>query len=511
MRNAPRDNRSIWQATAVVPDHPALDVDIRVDVCIVGGGIAGLTTAYLLADAGARVAVVERATIAGGETGRTTAHLSTALDHLYCDVERDVGAKGISLAAASHGTAIDLIERIATSEGIACDLQRVDGYLFAPPDGSADVLTRELDAARRAGLNGVTLEARAPLMGYDTGACLRFPRQGQFHPVKYLAGLARAVTSRGGRIFGHTQVVRVNGGSPATVTAASGRVISANAIVVATNSPIHENLLIHAKQAPYRTYAIAAKIPRGAVPLALYWDTADPFHYVRLAGGAPEGDGETTHDFLIAGGADHRVGEANDGGQRLDDLERWTRERFPIFEIAYRWSGQVMESIDGVGLIGRDRLDQPNVYLVTGDCGQGMTHGTIAGMLLADVIAGRSNAWRGLYDPSRNFIASSEFYQESLHLLRQYADWLTGGDVSTSESIPRGEGAVVRRGPLKVAAYRDERGVLTECSAICPHMGCLVRWNSSDQTWNCPCHGSQFDRYGKVTSGPASVSLSKIS
>jgi len=504
-RPAPRASQSLWQATTTVAQFPPLDQDLTADVCIVGGGIAGLTTAYLLADAGARVVVLERVQVGAGETGRTTAHLSNALDHLYHEVEQDVGADGIRLAAASHGAAVDLIEGISGREGIACDFERVNGYLFAPPDGDVTVLDRELAAARRAGLDGVVLAPRAPLAKFDTGPCLVFPRQGQCHPLKYLNGLARAIVTRGGRIYGGTQVTRVSGGSTGRVATSAGRGVTARSIVVATNSPIHDNLQVHLKQSPYRTYAIAAKVTRADVPPGLYWDTADPFHYVRL------GTGRTSDErYLVVGGEDHRAGERDDGEKRFDALEEWARERFPVGTVAFRWSGQVMESADGVGLIGRDRLDAANVYFSTGDSGQGMTHGTIAAMLIRDLIMGRDSPWTRLYDPTRFPIATSEFFEDGREVLWHYAEWFTGGDVDTFDAIEREDGAVMRQGPIKIAAYRNADGSLSQCSAICPHMGCIVQWNSTEQTWNCPCHGSQFDRHGNVTNGPARHSLSPV-
>ena len=236
-------------------------------------------------------------------------------------------------------------------------------------------------------------------------------------------------------------------------------------------------------------------------PPALYGDTADPFHYVRLQ------TMPTRRDLLIVGGEDHRAGDEDDGDRRFDALEAWTRERFEIGDVTYRWSGQVMEAADGIGLIGHDRLDQPNMYVATGDSGQGMTHGTIAGMLLADLIAGRNNAWRELYDPTRFPLRSTAFYRESLAVLRHYADWFTGGNVGGADAIHSADGAIVRKGIAKLAVSRDRNGALSECSAVCPHMGCIVSWNSTEQTWNCPCHGSRFDANGTVVNGPATTPL----
>jgi glycine/D-amino acid oxidase-like deaminating enzyme/nitrite reductase/ring-hydroxylating ferredoxin subunit len=447
------------------------------------------------------VAIVERSGVGSGETGRTTAHLTNVMDDRLRDLERSFGREGMRLIVESHGAAIDCIETIAAREGIDCAFERLDGYLFVPPHGEPSVLEEELDCTRAIGWGEVEMVARAPLRTFDTGPCLRFPRQAQFHPMKYLAGLVSAFERSGGRIYTDTHVNAVSGGCTARVQADSGRAVRAGAVVVATNTPIHDNLQIHFKQTPYRTYVVGMRVERGAVPRALYWDTPHPYHYVRLQNLTPE------HELLIVGGEDHRVGEEDDGEERFRTLEQWTRERFPADQTLFCWSGQVFEPSDGPGFIGRDLLDQQHVYLVTGDSGQGMTHGTVAGMLVTDLIAGRSNPWSSVYDPTRVPLQSTAWYQDALDELWHYAELFTSGDVDYADAIDKGEGAVIRRGLEKLAVYRDEQGALHEFSAICPHLGCVVQWNSAEALWNCPCHGSRFFSDGTVAGGPARASL----
>ncbi|MBA2626656.1 MAG: FAD-dependent oxidoreductase, partial [Gemmatimonadales bacterium] len=476
---------SVWMATADSIPVPALTTDVTTDVCIVGAGIAGLTTAYLLAREGRQVVVLDDGPIAGGETCRTTAHLVNALDDRYYDLEKLFGEKGARLAAESHTAAVDRIEEIVRTESIDCDFIRLDGYLFLAPGGNESTLDRELEAARRAGLPGIEKIGRVPAASFDTGPCLRFPRQAQFHPLKYLRSVAEAFRRAGGQLFADTHVSHVEGGKSAVVKTSGGATVSARtAIVVATNSPVNDLVAIHTKQAPYRTYVIGARIPRGSVPAMLLWDTADPYHYVRIQAG---GD----HDILIVGGEDHKTGQANDASHRYLHLEHWTRERFPMIErIDFRWSGQVMEPVDGLAFIGRNPMDADNVFIATGDSGNGMTHGTIAGMLLTDLIAGRPNPWADLYDPSRiskSLQSIRAFASENLNVAAQYADLVTGGDVSSVDDIGPGTGAVIRRGLRKIAVFRDDSGTLHERTAICPHLGCVVAWNSGERTWDCPC------------------------
>ena len=279
-------------------------------------------------------------------------------------------------------------------------------------------------------------------------------------------------------------------------------------MVVATNTPVNDLLAIHTKQAAYRSFVIGAAVPAGSIPKGLYWDTSVPYHYVRLTHSRSTG-----RDILIIGGEDHKTGQADDAEVRYQRLEKWSRARFPMMtDIEFRWSGQVIETIDGLAFIGRNPLDEPNVYIATGDSGNGMTHGTIAGMLLTDLIRHRDNAWSTLYEPARKTLgALTTFAKESLNMAVQYADWVTPGDVTDDLLVPPGSGVVVRRGLKKIAVYCDAAGQRHERSAVCPHLGGIVAWNHSENTWDCPCHGSRFDRFGKVVNGPAIMDLSSSS
>lgn len=500
---------SIWTATSQIPEHTPLTSDTTADVCIVGAGIAGLTTAYLLAREGKSVVVLDSGPIGGGMTGRTTAHLVTALDDRYYELERLHGERGAQLAAESHQAAIGRVEAIISAEGINCEFERLDGYLFDPPGESNQRLADELAATHRAGLTDIEMVERAPIKDFDTGSALRFPRQAQFHPLKYLAGLAQAIKRMGGKIFTGTQAAKIEGGDTARIETSNGHVVTADAVVVATNTPVNDRFVIHTKQAPYLTYVIGARVPRGAITRALYWDTPDPYHYLRLE--AME-DGRGPYEVLIVGGEDHKTGQAEDADRRFASLESWTRARFPMVEqIEFQWSGQVMEPVDGLAFIGRNPLDNDNVFIATGDSGNGMTHGTIAGILITDLIMGRKNPWETLYDPARKTLrALPEFASEVLNVAAQYVDLATPGDVDSTDEIKPGEGAVLRRGLKKIAVYRDDEGGIYERSAACVHLGCIVNWNSKEKSWDCPCHGSRYDAYGKVFEGPANRDLEPV-
>ncbi len=504
---------SVWMTTPTIPSQGVLAEDVHADVCVVGAGIAGMTTAYLLAREGRSVIVLDDGPVGGGETGRTTAHLTWVMDERFFELERLHKKEGARLAVESNRAAVDRVERIVHDEKIDCQFERVDGYLFLPPGDDQELLERELAAAHRIGLKDVVMVERAPLDSFNTGRALRFPRQAQFHPLKYLAGLARALTRLGGAIHTGTHVTHVAGGSRAHVETKQGRFVSAEAIVVATNSPINDNLVIHTKQSPYRTYAIGIQVPEGAIPHMLLWDTADPYHYIRLQGTSyADPGGAGAYEILIVGGEDHKTGQDKHPREHHEHLERWTRERFPMSgEVEFRWSGQVLEPVDGVPFIGRNPLDDDNVYIITGDSGQGITHGTVGGMLITDLVMGRENPWAGLYDPARITLgAAGEFLKEGANVVAQYAEWFTGGDVDSLDEIRPGSGAVVRSGLTKLAVYRDRNGAVHRRSAVCTHAGCIVEWNDLEKSWDCPCHGSRFDPYGAVLNGPALAPLKNM-
>ena len=486
---------------------PPLTADVTADVCVIGAGIAGLTTAYRLAGDGKSVVLLDAGSAPGsGETRYTTGHLASAIDDRFTAVAHIRGADAARLAYESHSAAIDRIEANVRAEGIDCGFRRLEGHLF-PVNGDTKTIDDEFEAAKAAGC-AVERLSSLPASALGQGPCLRFDNQGTFEPSRYMAGLWAAASGRGVKLFANTRATGVDGGKPATVKTDKGPSVTAAAVVVATNTPVHTTFAMHTKLAPYMTYAIAGPVPRGTLPDALFWDTGDPYHYVRLIT-ARDQDSRTT-DLLLVGGADHKVGQDADPGRRWDDLEAWTKARFPDFgPVKHNWSGMVMETLDGLAYIGPDPTGEDNVFLAAGDSGMGLTHGTIAGMLLADMILGRPNPWAELYTPGRlPFKSGADYASENVNVARQYADWFTGGDVKAVEEIKPGCGAVVRRGLTKLAVFRESDGTIHVRSAVCPHLSGIVRWNPAEGTWDCPCHGSRFKaNSGEVIHGPATGGL----
>jgi glycine/D-amino acid oxidase-like deaminating enzyme/nitrite reductase/ring-hydroxylating ferredoxin subunit len=508
----PRDGitRPIWYDTATISKHsPPPPGETRADVCVVGAGIAGLTTAYLLAKTGKRVVVLDEGAVGSGQTGRTSAHLASAIDDRFVEIGRMHGPGGLRLVYESHAAAIDLIESVARDESIDCAFARLPAYLFSLPDDPPDLLEREVAAAHRAGFADARLLERTRLCGIEVGPCIRFGDQARFHPLRYLTGLAKTAEKLGVQVVTGCRVTDVTGADPkqdrparATVDNGAASVV-AGAIVVATNTPapINDWFGVYTKQASYRTYMIGVRVKRGRIDDALYWDTGDPYHYARLeiTGVDPK------YDVLLVGGEDHKVGQLPAGADPFKRLEGWARETFPkVEDVVSRWSGQVQEPADGLAYIGRAPTKGENVFVITGDSGMGLTHGTLGARLVADLILGIPNEWEPLYSPLRKPLHSiAKYTSENLNTAAQYAELFTGGEVSSEEAVAPETGAVMRQGLSKLAVYRDNLGQVHRCSALCTHLQGVVQWNDIEKSWDCPCHGSRFDPKGKVLMGPA--------
>jgi glycine/D-amino acid oxidase-like deaminating enzyme/nitrite reductase/ring-hydroxylating ferredoxin subunit len=491
--------RSLWMDVSLPPLEKLAEGQHRTQVCIIGAGIAGVSMALALAEAGQTVLVIDKDGIGAGETGRTSAHLASALDDRFHLLERWHGKDGARAAAESHAAAIERIEGWCANHAIDCDFQWIPGYLVPDQPSRAKELRRELEAATRAGLDVAHFDEG--IAGLD-GPLLRFERQARFHPLKYLAGIAAAAVAAGVR-FVRAEAMDIVDGEPATVVCEGGARILAADVVVAANVPFHRRVTYHTKQAAYRTFVLAGRIDKGAMPDALIWDTGDPYHYVRLQ---PTAD----HDWLIVGGADHKTGQEPEDADPFGDLAAWARRVCPSFqEATYAWSGQVLEPVDGVGFIGADP-GTTHVYVSTGDSGNGLTHGTVAALLLPALLRGEEHAWAKLYSPSRKRLNGS-WLEENANVAAQYRDWLSAGDVDSAESLAPGEGAVIRHGVHRFAVYRDGDHGLHAFSARCPHLGCAVRWNTIESSWDCPCHGSRFaPDDGRVLNGPADKPLERL-
>lgn len=502
-------NTSYWIESASSVSYSKLNSDLVTDAVIVGGGIAGLSVAYCLSKAGKRIILVEDGNIGSGETGRTSAHLVSALDDRYYELERMYGKNNTRLIAKSHVAAIDFIENTVKKEGIDCDFKRVDGYLFLHPTDDPESLEKEFMATREAGLDTDKVKYIPGITHY--GNAIRFKNQAQFHPLKYIQGLANAVENEGGQIFTNTHASEIN---QEGIVTDNGFKIKADHIIVATNSPVNNKYVMHTKQFQYRTYIVGIKIRKGSLPAVLWWDTGDfsknseipPYHYVRTQ------EFDDTHDLLIVGGEDHATGNLTNEDTpeeiRYTLLEEWARDHFSdLEEVACKWSGQVIEPMDSLAYIGKNPLDEDNIYIVTGDSGNGLTHGTLGGIIIRDLILGNENEWSKIYEPSRVkfFTAGKTFFKEFVGGLVTYLK--SKPDAEEISSIENGQGKIVEIENKKYGAYRDENDALHIVSSECTHLQCTIRWNNTEKSWDCPCHGSRFTYEGKVMNGPANKPL----
>jgi len=483
----------------------SLDGDIEADVVVAGAGMAGLSVAYELTQAGRSVVVLDSGPVGGRLSARAGGHLAFEADDLYARLIKRRGLEEARQIYESQRAAVDRVERIVREEGIDCDFARVDGYLIAADVEGRDLIDLEFDACGQVGLDEVEYADDAPIAGVDTGACLRFPNQARLHPAKYLRGLAELLNARGARLFSGAAVAELDeeeGG--VRLRTGAGQVVRARTAVIATASHLNERIALDRKQAAWRTYVLAARVEKGAAADILLWDTASPHHNVRLHPGAES-------DLLIVGGEDHRAGRADDAEERFARLETWAKGRYPeIGETVMRWSGTVYEPTDHAPFIGRNP-GYANVYVVTGDSRQALTTGAAAGLILGDLIAGRESPWAEAYDPGRPAakglgVVLKENFEAAAGLVGQ----VTGSDMIELAELEPGQGALVRLRGDRTAAFREPDGQVRLLSPTCTHAPSTVQFNSFEQLWECPGHGCQYDVDGTVVNGPAFAPLAEV-
>lgn len=506
-------HHSYWNDSQPPLEYQTLQNDIITEVLVIGGGLAGLTTAYCLSKSGRRVVLLEDGCLGSGETGRTTAQITYALDDRYYDLEKIFGTDKATLAAQSHKQALEWIAETVQNERIDCNFRHVEGYLFTDPTDKEENLDKEFKATRNLGLLTTMVNQMPGIAAEKNKPAIKFPEQGQFHILKYLKGLADAVINNGGEIFTNTHADEIT----TEGATANGFTVKAKHIVVATNSPVNDRVTMHTKQFAYRTYVVAGKVPKNSMPYAMWWDTgnmeskwvAKPYHYVRLE---PFNE---QYDLLISGGEDHKTGQADEEHvleeQRYGNLIAWTREHFPHFTtVDYKWSGQVIEPVDCLAFIGRNPGDE-NIYIITGDSGNGMTHCTLGGLIINDMIMGNYNPYTDLYDPARITLRTGlDFLKETGNMAYKMGkDWIAPGGIKEVEELQPGRGAILSKGLEKIAVYKDEYGNVHSCSGVCPHLGGVLQWNDDEKSFDCPLHGSRFTAYGTVINGPAICGLKK--
>jgi glycine/D-amino acid oxidase-like deaminating enzyme/nitrite reductase/ring-hydroxylating ferredoxin subunit len=502
MKNIP-----VWIDTAPIQTFPKLDRSIRVDVVVVGAGVTGITTAYLLKKVGSTVALIERERVASIDTGHTTAHLTYVTDVQLQELARNFGKDHAQAAWDTGAAAIDEIERIAEEEAIECEFVRVPGYLHAPVGASsekeASSLKKEADCAAKLGFDAAYLNS-AP---YFNLPAVRFANQAKFHPRKYLRSLVAKIPGSGSYVFEKSAADEFD--SKKRMVKVNRNWISFDRVVMATNNPLVGlastvgATLLQTKLSLYTSYVLGARVARGTIPEALFWDTRDPYDYLRV-------DSHQEFDYVVFGGEDHKTGQKKATTKAYVRLLGRLKEFVPGAKIDHRWSGQVICTPDGLPYIGENAEGQ---FIATGYCGNGITFGTVAAMMAHDWATGRKNPWTDLFAVDRKKIKGAAW-----NYLRENKDYpyymikdrLARPEADSVRELKPGDGMIIGRRGKKVAAFRDANGNIHRLSPVCTHLGCLVRWNPSESTWDCPCHGSRFKPTGEVIAGPAEEPLPPV-
>lgn len=502
------DTQPPWLSDVeAVKPFPKLYRDLTVDVLIVGGGITGITAAHLMAEAGLKVALLEKGSIGSGETGHTTAHVTFPADRRLRDLVKEFGKNHAQAVWDAGLVGQEQIAQNVRSERIACGLKRVPGYLFAAWGSDLERERAELEEDSQLGHESGFDAAYVPLAPVVAQPAVRFSNVLKLHPLQYLQGLAAAAWEKGAEIYEESPVTEFDGDRCSVK--AVGHTIHYGQLMLATHVPLQgvsgtlSAALQNMKMAAYSTYAIRARVPVGDLPEALFWDTADPYFHLRI-----DRDKAGRGASVIVGGEDHKTGQEPHTSDCYAALENKLRTLWPEAEVEARWSGQVMETVDGLPLIGEAAEKQ---FVATGYSGTGLTFGTLAAVMFRDHVTGTANPWADLFRVNRkplshawDYVAENKDYP--YYMLKR----VLSSKKDAVESLLRGEARVLRCNGQQIAAYRDEEGRLSEVSAVCPHMGCIVAWNEAEKTWDCPCHGSRFTRQGALIAGPAESDLAPV-
>ncbi|MDQ3920248.1 MAG: FAD-dependent oxidoreductase [Acidobacteriota bacterium] len=497
--NLPGRPVSLWIATTPETDYPRLPEDLTVDVAVLGGGITGIATAYLLKQSGATVAVVEAGRIVKGVTGNTTAKITSLHSLIYDHLISQFGEERARLYGEAQEAAKEKIDAVASGLNIDCDFRRASAYTYTLLDEEVGQVEAEVKAAAMLGLPASFVESTE--LPFAVKAAVRFDNQAQFHPRKYLLALAERVAGGGSHVFEETRALDVEEGDTCTVKTSRGT-IRAKSVVFATHFPYQDPNVYFAAMHPVRSYVLGCRL-NGPVPQGMYVSVGTPHHSVR---NNPYEGGE----IVMLGGEHHKTGQGGDTSDHYLRLEEWARANFDVHSVEFRWSTQDNSTVDQVPYIGKLSAGSERLYVATGFGGWGMTNSHVAAMLLTDMISGKKNDWEDVFDPSRfkPVTSARDFVGENLNVAKEFM----GDRVSTPElddlgKIPTGGGEVVEWKGERVAIYKDEGGGIHSCSATCTHMGCIVHWNGAEKSWDCPCHGSRFDFDGRVIQGPANEDL----
>ena len=486
-----------WIRSTPETNYPELTEDINTDVAIVGGGIVGITCAYLLAHAGLKVTILEADRILQGTTGHTTAKVTSQHSLIYDRLITQMGQEKARQYAEANKNALRFIADTVAEKGIDCDLTWRPAYVYTRSDNYVQQIEKEEKAASALGLKASVVHD-LPLP-FSVKAALRFDGQAQFHPLKYLKALAKMLPDSC-RIFEQTRAVNIEEGSSMAVITNQGKKVTASKVVIASHYPFFDGGgMYFARMYPSRSYVIAITI-KDEFPEGMFISAEKPTRSLRSQ---PLEDGE----LILVGGEDHKTGQVTNTGVHYDNLLQYAHDTFEVSEVKYRWSTQDYITLDGVPYVGNLTAKHPNLYVATGFAKWGMTNGTAAATIIRDLIVRGDSPWKEVYAPSRfNAASAVNFVATNLDVAKH----LVAGKLKPAEKmedLPPGEASIVSIDGEKTGAFRDDQGQLHLVDITCTHMGCELSWNEAERSWDCPCHGSRFTYEGDIIEGPA---LSKL-
>ena len=498
----PKDPESFWRSSIEFPEFPSLDTDINVDVVIVGAGITGITSAFLLINEGLKVAVLEAGKILNGTTGHTTAKITAQHDLIYDEFIQNIGKSKARLYYEANTEALHFIKETVAQQNIDCDFSTQDAYIYATTDEYATKIEKEAEAYEKLTIDGGLVD-RIPF-DIDIKKALVMKNQAQFHPTKYLVQLIQLFTEKGGLIFENTTAVNIETGENPTVLTREGSSVTAKHILVCSHFPFYEGLgLYSTRMYADRSYALAVKTKK-KFPAGIYLSADQPTRSLRSL----SVNGE---ELVLIVGESHKTGQGIETMAHYKALEEFGEEIFGLDEIVYRWSAQDLVTLDKLPYIGEITSGQPNILIATGFRKWGMSNGTAAALLFRDMILGRENNFRNLYTPSRFYAHPSlkNFLVQNANVVGKLIKGKLESPRTNPEDLANGEGAVITLEGHRKGAYKDDDGKLHIVDTTCTHIGCEVEWNNGDRTWDCPCHGSRFSPTGEVIEGPAEKPLKK--
>ncbi|MFZ5354494.1 MAG: FAD-dependent oxidoreductase [Bacillota bacterium] len=492
--------QSYWMASTEETSYPALEADINVDTAIIGGGMVGITTGFLLKKEGMKVAVIEADRIVQGTTAHTTAKITSQHKLIYDKIKSNYGMELARQYADANETAIRFMSELIQQKNIECDFNNQPAFVYTQSDEYVEKIQKEADTASKLGIDAVYTDD-IPLP-FKVKAALKFSGQAQFHPRKYLLALAKDIPGDGSHIFEQSRVVDLQEGNPAVVITDKGKKVTAKYVIIASHFPCYDGLgMYFARIYPYRSYAVGF-LAKKQFPGGMYISAEHPTRSLRFQ--PYEGS-----EMIIAAGEHHKTGHGTNLRSHYENLIQFADSSYGVEEVLYRWSKQDYQTMDGIPYVGHLTSGKPNLFVATGFDKWGMTNSTVSAIMFRDLIVKGENPWTEVYNPSRANITASAatFIKENADVAVQL---VSGKLQSLPEGIDikNGEAKVVQGSGQRLGAYRDEKGVLHVVDTTCTHMGCELQWNDAERSWDCPCHGSRFTYEGEVVEGPAFNPLS---